>query len=76
MYFSYVSITAVAHVMTNYKSITGEDDFLRGGSFGVVQKVRRKQDLKVNTVLSFDIDILKLLPIDFYMQNYRIRWKA
>ena len=59
--------------MTIYESMTGEDDLLRGGSFGIDQKVRRKRDQKVNTLLSFDIDMLKLLLIDFCMQNYRIR---
>ncbi len=67
---------AVAHAMTNYESITGEDDILGGGGFGVVHKIRRKRDLKVNTLLALDIDMLRLLPIDLCMQNYRLRWKA
>lgn len=67
---------AVPHVMTNYEPITGEDDILGGGSFGIVHKIRRKRDLKVYKLLAFGIDILRLLPIGLCMQNYRLRWKT
>lgn len=45
---------SISHAMTNYEPTIGEDDILGGGSFGVVHKVRRKKDLKVNTPLVFD----------------------